>query len=389
MNKRLKTALIHGGLFIVTFITTTIAGGFWAAGVSIFSDTGINTEYSWTDFQYGLPYSITFLLILTVHEFGHYFTAMYHRIKATLPYYIPLPPLPLFFGTLGAVIRIKSMIHSKTQNFDIGIAGPLAGFVVALIAMVYGFATLPGPEYIFTIHPEYEKFGLDYAQHVYTKEYLGQTPDIIIGNNMLFWIFEHVFDAARVPNHHELTHFPILFAAFLSLVFTSLNLLPIGQLDGGHVLYGLVGSKRHKVIASVIFVLFLFYATLGMTGPGQEMNFLGYFMLPHYGAIVVTILLLYFCLKGLRQPPITTLLVALAIFTVQYVIVFFFPRATGYSGWLLFAMIIGRMMPVAHPPTTIEEPLTLGRKILGWIALLVFVLCWTPQPIDIIIGSEL
>lgn len=385
MNQRLKATLIHSALFIVTLITTTIAGSFWVAGRSIITDEGFNTAYSWDDFAVGLPYSLTFLLILTVHEFGHYFTAMYHRVKATLPYYIPLPPLPLFFGTLGAVIRIKSRIHSKTQNFDIGIAGPVAGFVIAIIMMFYGFLSLPDPGYIFEIHPEYQKFGADYAEHVYTRAYLGEMPDIIVGNNILFWLFENfIADPARVPNHHELTHFPVLFAAFLSLVFTSLNLLPIGQLDGGHVLYGLVGSKKHRIIASAIFVLFLFYATLGMLTPGEEMNFLGYVMIPHYAGVGVMIALLFFCLKGLQLQPITTLMIALGLFTVQYVITLFFPAAVGYSGWLLFAMIIGRVMPVAHPPTEIEEPLTMGRKILGWVALAMFVLCWTPNPLDVI-----
>jgi membrane-associated protease RseP (regulator of RpoE activity) len=253
--------------------------------------------------------------------------------------------------------------------------------------LFYGFMTLPEPEYIFQVHPEYKQFGLDYADHVYTKEFLKGAPDIVLGNNILFWLFEHyVADPARVPNHHELiNHFPMLFAAFLSLLFTSLNLLPIGQLDGGHVLYGLVGSKKHRVIASVIFVLFLFYATLGMLRPGETMSVLGWFTAPHAVSIVIMIALLVFCLKALRTSPVNTVMIAVAIFTVQYAITFFFPFAKGYSGWLLFAIIIGRLMPVAHPPTEIEEPLTTGRKILGWIALLIFILCWTPNPIDFII----
>jgi membrane-associated protease RseP (regulator of RpoE activity) len=388
MNQRLKTALIHSGLFIITFITTTLAGSAWAYGkffmLGFFT---LNFEYTWADFASGLPYSITFLLILTVHEFGHYFTAIYHRVKTTLPFYIPLPPLPFFFGTLGALIRIKSRIFSKTQNFDIGIAGPLAGFVIALAALFYGFLTLPPAEYIFQIHPEYAQYGTNYAETVYTRAYLGdEVPDIIIGNNILFWLFENfVGDPARVPNHHELTHFPVLFAAFLSLVFTSLNLLPIGQLDGGHVLYGLIGSRRHRIIASIIFVMFLFYATLGMLRPGEEMSILGFFTAPHFASIAFMIALLFICLKGLRLPTITTLMVAIGMFTVQYISTLLFPTVTGYSGWLLFAIIIGRLMPVAHPPTEIEEPLSMGRKILGWIALLVFVLCWTPNPVNIVI----
>ena len=121
MIKSLKQPLIHLSLFIVTFITTTLAGAEWTYGKTILAD-----GYTWQDFFSGMSYSIPFLLILTAHEFGHYFTAIYNKVKTTLPYYIPLPPLGFMFGTLGAVIRIKSHVHSKQQHFDIGIAGPLA-----------------------------------------------------------------------------------------------------------------------------------------------------------------------------------------------------------------------------------------------------------------------
>jgi len=142
MNQRLKSALIHSALFIVTFCTTTVAGSFWVHGrVLMIGFVELNPGYTWDDFALGLPYSITFLLILTVHEFGHYCTAMYYRIGSSLPYYIPLPPLPFSFGTLGALIRIRSRIYSRTQNFDVGIAGPLAGFVIAIVMMFYDRTT--------------------------------------------------------------------------------------------------------------------------------------------------------------------------------------------------------------------------------------------------------
>jgi Zn-dependent protease len=391
MNKRLKSALVHSALFVVTFITTTMAGAWWVSGWSPFyvGEDGwyMSWEYLWEGMATGLPYSITFLLILTVHEFGHYFTAVYYRIRTTLPYYIPLPPLQYMWGTLGAVIRIKSRIYSKKQTFDVGIAGPLAGFVMAIVLLIYGFRTLPEPGYIYQLHPEYEQYGENYADYVYARPYLEQLriPDVIIGNNLLFWFFEnYVADPGRVPNHHELQHFPIIYAAFLSLVFTGLNLLPIGQLDGGHVLYGLVGSKRHRIIASIIFIAFLFYSTLGMLRPGESLDVLGFFTAPHFAAIGIMIGLLYFCLKGLRVSPMTTLMFAVGIFTVQYTITWFFPKAVGYSGWLLFVMIVGRVMPVQHPPTEIEEPLTTARKILGWVSLVVFVITWTPNPIEVI-----
>jgi len=153
-----------------------MAGAEWVHGSSVFMP-----DYSWTDFASGLPYSLSFLFILTVHEFGHYFTAIHYRVKTSLPYYIPLPPLTFLFGTLGAVIRIKSLIPSRQQNFDIGIAGPLAGFIAALGILFYGFLTLPEPEYIFQFHPEYAKFGLDYANHVYNGAFLQPgTADIIL-----------------------------------------------------------------------------------------------------------------------------------------------------------------------------------------------------------------
>ena len=188
-----------------------------------------------------------------------------------------MPPLPLMFGTLGALIRLKSRVSTKQQNFDIGIAGPLAGFVVALGVLWYGFATLPPPEYIFTFHPQYESFGLDYANHVYTPDFIQQgTVDVIIGKNLLFLFFEKfVGDPARVPNVHEIIHYPYLFAGFLSLIFTSINLLPIGQLDGGHVLYGLLGFRGHRRVASVVFIVFLFYAGLGVVVPGTTLQLAG------------------------------------------------------------------------------------------------------------------
>jgi Zn-dependent protease len=99
------------------------------------------------------------LSILTAHEFGHYFVALYYRVKVTLPYYIPLPP-GFMFGTMGALIRMKSPVYSNKQNFDIGIAGPLAGFVVAIVFLGYGYSHLPPLEYVFQFHPEYQQYGL-------------------------------------------------------------------------------------------------------------------------------------------------------------------------------------------------------------------------------------
>ena len=140
---------IHLILFLVTLVTTTLSGTWWIYGRN-FLDPALTGQ----DVIDGLYFSIPFLLILSVHEFGHYFTAKYYNIDVTLPYFIPFIPFDLSIGTFGAVIRIKSKIESNTQNFDVGIAGPLAGFVIALLVLYYGFTHLPEKEHIYNIHPE-------------------------------------------------------------------------------------------------------------------------------------------------------------------------------------------------------------------------------------------
>jgi len=371
MNSDQKRVFLQLGLFIITFVTTTLAGAEWTYGRSIFAE-----NYSWSDFLSGLEYSIPFLLILTVHEFGHYFAARYHKVKVTLPYYLPMPPLPFSIGTMGALIRLREKVYSKKQNFDIGFAGPLAGFFAALVILFYGFTHLPEPEYIFQIHPEYEQYGLSYADYVYQNQ-KESIIDITIGKNLLFLFFENfVADPARVPNPHEIMHYPVIFAGFLSLVFTFLNLLPIGQLDGGHVAYGLFGFKLHRIIASVIFVAFLFYAGIGVVTPRDGAESLLYW-------IPGSIAFLYMALSGLGLPKRDTIMYALIMFAALFVLSWVYPNLQGYSGWLLFGFLIGRFIGVQHPPSEIEEPLDTKRIVLGWLCLLIFIICFTPAPLTI------
>jgi membrane-associated protease RseP (regulator of RpoE activity) len=267
------------------------------------------------------------------------------------------------------------------QHFDIGMAGPLSGFAVALGVLWYGFTHLPPPEYIFQFHPEYEQYGLAYANFVYQPEYLQQNvgADVMVGKNLLFVFFEKfIADPARVPNMHEIIHYPYLFAGFLSLVFTSINLLPIGQLDGGHVVYGLLGFKGHQRVASIAFVLFLFYAGLGYISPAEPAETLLW-------EIPLFVGFLYFCLTGLGMRPRDTLMYAFVIFALQYLLATVFPLIQGYPGWLLFVFIIGRFIGVKHPQSEIEEPLSTERIALGWFALFVFVICFAPNPLEIAI----
>jgi membrane-associated protease RseP (regulator of RpoE activity) len=389
MNPETKRVLVQILLFIVTFITTTLAGAEWSFGRSIFSlsEDGrflLFANYTWSDFVSGMAFSIPLLLILTVHEFGHYFTALLHKVKTSLPYYIPIPPIPfmLSLGTFGAVIRLRSKPYKNLQVFDIGLAGPLAGFLVAVAFLIYGFNTLPPADYVFQFHPDYKEYGLDYANHVYSPEYLKSHPnsvDIAIGKNLMFAIAEKfVDDPSRIPNPHELMHYPLLFGVFFALFITSLNLLPIGQFDGGHVVYGLFGYKTHKLIATIVFISIVFYA--GIKNPWVS------FEIPPFHLLLYTIgyaLFLYLVLAGLRYTPQKTLMVVLMIVAGQFIVMKLIPSFEGYTPWLLLALLLGRLIGIYHPPSEIEEPLDAKRLLLGWITLAVFILCFSPAPLVI------
>lgn len=371
MNRDIRRVILQIFLFLVTFVTTTMAGAEWTYGKSIFIE-----GYTWADFISGMEFSVPFLLILTVHEFGHYFTAKHHGVSVTLPWYIPLPPFPFSIGTMGAVIRLRSRVYSRKVNFDIGIAGPLAGFVMAVIVLFYGFTHLPEPEYIYQIHPEYEKYGLSYADSAYTIQ-SDSVLDVTVGKTLLFLFFEnYVADESRVPNVHEMMHYPILFAGFLSLVFTSLNLLPIGQLDGGHVVYGLFGFKLHRVIATVAFLILVFYSGAGVLDPRQPMDD---FLMWVAGAA----LFLNLALRNLGLPLRDTVMFALLIVAVLIVTSWAFPEFEGYSGWLLFVFLLGAIIGIQHPPSEIDDPLDTPRKILGWISFVIFVISFSPNPLVI------
>lgn len=391
MGSERRTIIIQIGLFIATFITTTLAGGEWCFGKSIYAYTessiSFNSNYGFSDFVRGMWFSVPLLAILTVHEFGHYFTAIYHRVRTSLPYYLPIPPLPLLpmvIGTLGAVIRLRSKPRSSVQNFDIGLAGPLAGFVMTLIVLAYGFSTLPPPEYVFEFHPEYKAYGLDYAQHVYTQDFYdkhipkGQAlVDVEIGQTLIVSFFRiFASDTARIPNAHELIHYPVLLAGIISLFFTCLNLLPIGQLDGGHITYGLLGSRWHSLLAKIFLVLLLAYAGTGVvTVHDSWESLLG------WGGVLV--LLYYSCFKGFARSPQDALMFALLLFAAQFLVTWAFPVVTGYPGWLIFAFVVGRFVGVHYPPAEIEVPLDNKRVVLGWFAVFVFIISFSPAPLTL------
>lgn len=386
MDKSQKQLLIHIGLFVLTLITTTLAGAEWMYSKMLLW-VEEEVQMTWSDFVGGFQFSIPFLAILTFHEFGHYFTARYHKINVTLPYYIPfwlgfiVAPS---FGTMGAMIRIKDHIYSLKHYFDVGVSGPLAGFVIAVGVIWFGFTNLPEPEYIYQIHPEYEQYGLDYAEHVYNENGL---MSLQFGDNLLFWFMEkYVADPERMPHPNEIIHFPYLLAGYLALFFTALNLLPIGQLDGGHILFGMVGSKWHRKVSIVLFTLFLFYAGLGLvtvndlTDVGLESSF--QFLL----IMLAYIYFLYICATSMFSKTQDRWMFAVILFTVQFAVNYVF-GAVGYSGWLLFGLMLGRFLGINHPPVIDHQPLSTFRKALGWVALIVFILCFSPEPFILAIAE--
>ncbi|WP_310393853.1 site-2 protease family protein [Hymenobacter sp.] len=365
-----RTAVRHIGLFLVTLVTTTLAGIQLTRGdigllpLDVFALRGAALS---AEVQRGLWFALPFLGVLTVHEFGHYFTARRNRVRTSLPYYIPFP---MGLGTFGAVIRIKDRIFSRREFFDIGLAGPLAGFLVAVPLLVYGFANLPPLEYLFSIHPEYARYGADYARYVYGPGAQG----ITLAKPLLYLLLEAVVaDPARLPHPNELMHYPVLMAGALSLFFTALNLLPLGQLDGGHILYGLLGQRRFNKLALVLFIGFVFYAGLGiftLRSGGQTWLYGG----PIYAGYLA--LIFWRVLPTPRQG----LLLAAGIWAAQLAYAALDPGILGNPGWLVFGLLLGRFTGIYHPPAPDERPLSPARKALGWAMVAIFALCFTPSP---------
>jgi membrane-associated protease RseP (regulator of RpoE activity) len=397
MQSSSRTYLIQAILFILTVITTTMSGAEWIFG-NTFSfvfdffrligndspelQAASEKAMGWPEFIRGFQFSIPFLAILTIHEFGHYFTAKAHHVKVTLPFYIPLWfGISQSIGTMGAFIRITSVVKSRLKFFDIGIAGPLAGFFAALAVLWYGFTHLPPLEYIYAIHPEYERFGSSYGQFVYENS----AGNIALGDNILFWLFKNfVADPALLPHDYEMIHYPFIFAGYLALFFTSLNLIPIGQLDGGHILYGLIGKQKFDIVAPVLFGIFVFFAGLGLFRPesfaigSDELFYEQLLYLFFY------IYFIYICFRRTFEAASTAIIISLMIVVAQFAVAYLLPEQEGYSGFLPFVFILGRILGVKHPDTEDNRPLDTPRIIMGIFALFVFMLTFSPRPFIIL-----
>jgi membrane-associated protease RseP (regulator of RpoE activity) len=225
---------LHALLLLLTLGTTTVVGAGLAHSFSQnrpfdFDNDLLGYTQMWHDPAYlldGLPFSLTLLAILLAHEMGHYLTARYYRVDVTLPFFLPAPTL---IGTLGAFIRIRSAILSKRVLFDIGIAGPLAGFALLVWPLAVGMSfskVAPG---------------------------IGARGDLIFGTPLLIRLFEWIIFPGVATT--DIYLHPMARAAWVGVLATALNLLPIGQLDGGHILYAFVGERSR--LLSRIFVLVL------------------------------------------------------------------------------------------------------------------------------------
>lgn len=225
---------MHGLLLLLSLVTTSIVGVVLAQSFQsnreLELDQYVNifpalAAHPWMLLD-GLPYSLTLMTILLGHELGHYFACRYYGIDASLPYFLPAPTQ---IGTFGAFIRIRSPIYTRRALFDVGVAGPLAGFILLLPAMALGLANsrvIPG---------------------------IAERGDLVFGVPAIQRLMEWVIFPGRAAA--DISLHPVARAAWVGTLATALNLLPIGQLDGGHIVYSFT-ARRHKLL-SRIFVLVL------------------------------------------------------------------------------------------------------------------------------------
>ena len=248
--------------------------------------------------KYGLSFSLSLLSILTAHEAGHYIVARLYRVDATLPYFIPTPLLVGPAGTLGAFIKILSPLPSRRATFDIGVAGPIAGFLVIIPVAIIGFLTMK--------HMPLSA-NADLAGAIYFSD-----PLLVKGLAFLLGYDLNLLDARN----------PFYAAAWLGLLVTSLNLIPSGQLDGGHAVFSVFGERVHYWTGRIAFVAMVVITTLGW---------------------------------------------------------FLYNSPSG----LLFTILLAVMMRIRHPEPLDDMPLDFKRKVIAFLTLLIFVLSFVPFPIQI------
>ncbi|MGF1460426.1 MAG: site-2 protease family protein [Leptolyngbyaceae cyanobacterium] len=221
--EKLTRPVLALGLFVATLFTTTGVGAFI---------TGITEESLQSNpnlFLEGLPYAVSLLVILGIHELGHYLTARRYKMKATLPYFIPIP---FFLGTFGAFIQLRSPVPNRRALFDVGIAGPLSGLVAALPLLIWGLShseIVAMPENASLLNFEALDPGASIALALLSKLTLG----------------------SQLSLDNAIHLHPVAVSGCLGLVVTALNLMPVGQLDGGHIVHAMYGQRNGAIIGQV------------------------------------------------------------------------------------------------------------------------------------------
>jgi len=242
-----KIPFIHIILFLLTLLSTIFVGAL-QTGADLLKEPG--------KIYTGFPFAVTLMGILLSHELSHYFMSKKHGVNATLPYFIPAPIT--IIGTFGAFIKMKSPIITRKALVDIGASGPIMGFIISVIAVIVG---------------------LNMSEVVS----FAQTKDVLrLGDSLLFSVLSAAILGVS-PADHDILLSPVAFAGWIGLFVTSINLIPVGQLDGGHIAYALLGEKQRRLSLVLVIVL----------------AFMGVFVWE--GWIVWAVLL--FAL-GLRHPPV-------------------------------------------------------------------------------------
>ena len=221
--------LLPGLLFLLTVFTVLWAGAYQTNTNPLVGPWNFLVDDPGSLWR-GVPFAATLLGILVTHELGHYVLSRIHGVPTSLPLFVP--GLPHFVGTFGAIIRMRAPLTDRRALFDIGVAGPIAGFVVAVVALVIGLR-------LSTVVPIQTSYGMH------------------LGEPLLLQFASWVVIGPLSPTADVVLH-PVGFAAWFGLFITSLNLLPIGQLDGGHVAYALLGDRQRSVAVALVPILMVF-----------------------------------------------------------------------------------------------------------------------------------
>lgn len=251
--------LVNIILFILTLLSVMFTGSLLSYEGPTSQDFGQIILNLIKNIDNGIPFAASLLAILVAHEFGHYFAGRYHRTAVTLPYFIPFPLS--YFGTMGAFIRLKEPPKNRRVLLDIGIAGPLAGLIVAIPIVLLGLYLSPVQQipYSIPIGQSFEGNSILYLvlKFIVHGEWLPKPVSYAGVEPVLYWI-KYFFTGLPLPQGGvDVSLHPIAWAGWAGLLVTALNLIPAGQLDGGHLLYVLFGKKTSKLLPIILIILVL------------------------------------------------------------------------------------------------------------------------------------